>query len=150
MDDNLMSHLKEFYKLETFQVAYYKALVSSATDEYYSKAFEKLVKIEQGHADFFANKIDKANETVPTFQGSLFGLAGSLLGETVESTGQQNTSKLGVALEKKAIEKYRMLITECKEKNYILLRDNLMENLLDEEFHALWLADYMKKSPDKS
>lgn len=150
MDDQLLSRLKEFYKLETFQVAYYKAQVSSATDEYYSKAFEKLVKIEQGHADFFANKIKKANETVPTFQGSLFELAGSMLGETIESTGQLNTCKLGVALENKAIEKYQTFILECKEKKYSILHDNLMEYLLDEEFHTLWLADYMNNSQDQS
>lgn len=150
MDDNLISRLKEFYKLETFQVAYYEAQVSDATDEYYAKAFAKMVKIEQGHVDFFAGKIEKANETIPTFQGSLFELAGSLLGETVESTGQQNTCKLGILLENKAIEKYRAFISECKEENYTILQDNLMENLLDEEFHTLWLADYVKHNPDKS
>lgn len=150
MDDTLIFRLKEFYTLETFQVAYYKAQVSSAPDEYYSKAFEKMVKIEQTHADFFANKIEQANETFPTVMGSLFDIAGNLLGETVESTGQYYTCKLGIALENKAIETYRNFITESKEKKYGILYDNLMENLLDEEFHTLWLTDYMNNHPNKS
>lgn len=149
MDDKLISRLKEFYTLETFQVAFYKAQASSATDEYYGKAFEKMVKIKQGHADFFANKIDKANESVPTFVGTLFELAGNFLGETVESTGQLNTCKLGIALENKAIDKYQTFILECKENNYSILQDNLIEYLLDEEFHTLWLTDYMNNSPNE-
>lgn len=150
MDRNLIFRLKEFYILETFQVAFYKAQSSSATDEYYGKAFNKLVNIEKGHADFFANKIEKANETVPAFVGSVFELAGNLLGETVESTGQLNTCKLGIALENKAMEKYQAFILESKEKSYKILQDTLMEYLLDEEFHTLWLTDYMNNSPDQS
>lgn len=150
MDSNLMFRLKEFYILETFQVAFYKAQVSSATDDYYGKAFNKMVNIEQGHADFFANKIDKANESVPALVGSVFEFAGNLLGETVESTGQLNTCKLGIALENKAIEEYRTFILESKEKSYLILQDTLMEYLLDEEFHTLWLRDYLNNSPNKS
>lgn len=150
MDNKLIVSLKEFYVLETFQVAFYKAQVSSATDEYYGKAFEKMVNIEQGHADFFANKIEKAGETVPALVGSVFEFAGNLLGETVESTGQQNTCKLGIALENKAMEKYRTFILESKKKSYSILQDTLMEYLLDEEFHTLWLIDYMNNSTNKS
>ncbi|MHB8124603.1 MAG: demethoxyubiquinone hydroxylase family protein [Desulfitobacteriaceae bacterium] len=145
MNYKLISRLKEFYILETFQVAYYEAQLSSSTDEYYSNAFKKMVQIESGHADFFANKLDQAKVTVPVVVGSVFELAGSLLGETVESTGPYNTCKLGVALENKAMETYRSFISEAKDKNYSILRDTLMEYLLDEEFHTLWLRDYMKK-----
>jgi bacterioferritin len=148
MDDKLMFRLKEFYTLEVFQVAYYEAQVCSATDEYYRKAFEKLVRLEQGHADYFENMITQANETVPTFVGSIFQLAGNFLGETVESTGQYNTCKLGIALENRAMEMYREFILECKEKNYLIIHSSLMENLLDEEFHSLWLIDYMNKHPN--
>ncbi len=148
MDKKLIFRLKEFYTLETFQVAFYTAQVASATDEYYGRAFQKMVQIEQGHADFFANKIEQAKEIVPTFVGSLLQLAGNLVGETAESTGQHNTCKLGVALENKAMEAYRTFITESKTNNYSILEDTLMEYLLDEEFHSLWLRDYMNKHPD--
>ena len=148
MDNKLIFRLKEFYTLETFQVAFYEAQVASATDEYYGKAFQKMVQIEQGHADFFANKIDQAKEIVPTFVGSILQLAGNFVGEAAEFTGQHNTCKLGVALENKAIEAYRTFITESKNSNYSILQDTLMEYLLDEEFHTLWLRDYMTKHPD--
>ncbi|EGW41313.1 ferritin-like domain-containing protein [Desulfosporosinus sp. OT] len=147
MDDKFVSSLQSFYKLETFQVAFYKAQISTSTDEYYRKAFEKLVQIESGHVDFFAQVLDKAQLEIPTFAGSLFELAGGFLGEMVESTGPVNTCKLGVALENKAIEAYRAFIAESKNKNYSVIRDTLMEYLLDEEFHTLWLRDYMNNHP---
>ncbi len=147
MDNKLIFRLKEFYTLETLQVAFYKAQVASATDEYYGRAFQKLVQIEQGHVDFFANKLEQAKIDPPTIVGSLFQLAGSIIGEAAESTGQHNTCKLGAALENKATELYQTFITESKTNNYSILQDTLMENLLDEEFHALWLRDYMNKHP---
>lgn len=143
MDDKLIFRLKEFYTLETFQVAFYQAQVKTATDEYYCKAFERMVQIESAHADFFAQLLVKAQSEVPKFTGSLFELAGGFVGDFIGSTGQHNTCKLGVALENKAIKAYQTFITESKNKHYIELRDTLMEYLLDEEFHTLWLRDYM-------
>jgi len=147
MDDKFISSLQSFYKLEKFQVAFYKAQISTSTDEYYRKAFEKMVQIENSHVDFFAQVLDKAQLEIPTFSGSIFELAGGFVGEMVESTGPNKTCKLGVALENKAIEAYRTFITESKQKNYSTIRDTLMENLLDEEFHALWLRNYMNNHP---
>ena len=147
MDDKLIFRLKEFYTLETFQVAFYDAQANSATDEYYKKAFAKMVKIEQGHADYFANLIGRAKEGVPSLVGSIFQLAGKFVGETVESIGQHSTCKLGVALENEATKKYREFIQESKEKEYLNVRDTLFEYLLDEEFHTYWLRDYMNKHP---
>ena len=143
----MIFRLKEFYTLETFQVAFYEEQVSTSTDEYYSKAFEKMVQIESGHADYFAQLLDKAQIETPTFVGPLFELAGSFVGEIVGSIGPKYTCKLGVALENKAIKTYQTFIKESKDKNYSIIRDTLMEFRLDEEFHSLWLKDYMKKHP---
>lgn len=148
MDDKLISRLKEFYTLETFQVAFYKAQADSAANEYYGKAFQKLVNIEQGHADYYANLIERAGEVVPSFAGSVFKLAGDFIGESVEQIGQHDTFTLGVKFENKAIKKYRTFIKESKDKNYIEIRNTLMEFLLDEEFHALWLQEYAKHHPN--
>ncbi|MCO1601915.1 demethoxyubiquinone hydroxylase family protein [Desulfosporosinus nitroreducens] len=148
MDDKFISRLKEFYKLEKFQVAFYESQISTSTNEYYIKAFEKMIEIEKGHADFFAQVLDKANIEVPTITGSVFKLAGGFIGDMVGLTGASNTCKLGVALENKAIEAYRTFITESKDKHYSELRNTLMDYLLDEEFHTLWLKDYMKKHPN--
>ncbi|AFQ43254.1 demethoxyubiquinone hydroxylase family protein [Desulfosporosinus meridiei] len=147
MDDKLIFRLKEFYTLETFQVAFYESQVSSSTNEYYKKAFKKMVEIESGHADFFAQVLTKADIEVPTIIGSAFELAGGFLGDMVSLTGSDNTCKLGIALENKAMEAYRTFIDESKDKHYSELRNTLMDYLLDEEFHTLWLRDYMENHP---
>ena len=147
MDNKLIFRLKEFYTLENFQVAFYNAQLNSATDEYYKTAFERMVQIEQGHADYFADKIIQANEEVPSLVGSVFLTAGSLVGETLESIGKHNTCKFGVFLENRAMDMYRDFIHESNEKDYIKIKKTLMEYLLDEEFHTFWLRDYADKHP---
>ena len=148
MDNKLIFRFKEFYTLETFQVAFYNAQANSATDEYYKKAFEKMVQIEQGHADYFANIIDKAKKEVPSLVGSAFQIAGGIVGETVESIGRHSMCKLGVTLENEAMKMYREFIKESKEKKYEIIKDTLYEYLLDEEFHKYWLRDYINKHPN--
>jgi demethoxyubiquinone hydroxylase (CLK1/Coq7/Cat5 family) len=148
MDEKLISRLKEFYTLETFQVAYYQEQIESSTNEYYSKAFQKMVQIESGHAEFFAEQLDKANIELPDLAGSLFSIAGSFLGDMVGSTGPRYTCKVGVALENKAIKTYKSFIQESSHKNYSILSGTLMEYLLDEEFHTLWLQNYMENLPN--
>ena len=145
--DQYIFRIKEFYVLETFQVAYYKAQVESAENEYYAHVFDKMVKIAQGHVAFFAARIREAEETIPVITGTLFELAGSLLGETIESIGPKYTCKLGAALEKKAIKMYRTFIEEVMDNPHHSITDTLTDFLLDEEFHTLWLQDFMYKYP---
>jgi demethoxyubiquinone hydroxylase (CLK1/Coq7/Cat5 family) len=140
---NELAHkLKEFYLLETFQVTYYKAQLSEAKDEYYRKAFEKMVQIESGHADYFAQQLREQGIEPPQVTAPLFKIAGTLLGETVDLTGPYNTCRLGVALEHRAADTYRDFI--MKAWVHENLRDTLMDYLLDEEFHTLWMEDYMR------
>jgi bacterioferritin len=134
--------LKEFYTLETFQVRYYRAQLSAPQDEYYRKAFEKMVKIEAGHADYFAQKLTKEGLEIPPVVEPLFKVAGRLLGETAELSGPYNTCRLGVALENKAMEMYRDFIMRGWGDQE--LRDTLIDYLLDEEFHTLWMEGYMR------
>ena len=148
MDDKIIFSLKEFYILEKFQVALYQSQADSATDEYYKKAFSKMVAIEQGHADYFATMLKQANEKVPQIVGSVFDLTGELLGESVELLGRHHTCKLGAALESKAIKMYREFIRNANKKNLKDLKDTLIDYLLDEEFHTFWLVDYMNKHPN--
>ncbi len=147
MDKKFILRLKEFYTLETFQVAFYEAQVSSSTNEYETIAFEKMVKVEGFHLNFFAQILDKAKIGRPTFTGSLLALAGGYVGEEIPSIGSKHSCKLGVALENKAITTYLAFIEECMDKNYSDIRDTLMEFQLEEEFHTLWLKDYMRRKP---
>lgn len=126
---------------------YYKSQLSSNEDEYYRKAFAKMVQIEGGHADFFARALLAAGAAVPAITGSLFDIAGNIVGESAELTGPINTCKLGVALEKKAIAMYHKFINEAR--GDLALQDKLMEYLLYEEFHALWLSDYAHRLEHK-
>lgn len=140
--DELAYKLKEFYLLETFQVQYYRAQLSESKDEYYRKAFEKMVKIESIHAEYFAQKLREYGIEQPQIVDPVFKAAGRFLGEAAEFTGQYNTCRLGVALETKAMEMYRdFAIKAWKDSS---LRDTLMDYLIDEEFHTLWMQDYLR------
>lgn len=138
----LIYKLREFYLLEVFQVRYYTSQLSASQDEYYRKAFEKMVKIERGHADYFAQRLLEEGVDPPQAVEPLFKVAGRLLGESVELAGPYNTCRLGVALENKAMEMYRDFI--MKAWGDPGLRNTLMEYHLDEEFHTLWMRDYMR------
>lgn len=148
-NSKLINRLREFYVLERFQVVYYKSQWSSTTDEYYQKAFEKMVYIESAHANYFAQKLRENNVNVPKVISSIFEMGSRILGETVELTGPYNTCKLGVALEKRAMNMYKTFIEEAS--NDKELRDTLMGHLLEEEFHTLWMENYLKhhtKTPE--
>lgn len=134
--------LKEFYLLETFQVKYYKAQLSASQDEYYRRAFEKMVYVEMGHADYFLNKMLQEGVEPPQIVEPFLKVAGSVLGESAELTGPYNTCRVGIALENKAIEMYRDFI--IKGWGDPSLRDTLMGNLVDEEFHSLWMQNYIE------
>lgn len=142
-DKKIIDRIVAFYKLEEFQVAYYKAQVSSAEDYYYRKAFSKMVDIEGEHAKYFAKQLTQLGLEVPKVTGSLFTLAGTILGESVELTGSLNTCKLGVTLESHAITMYKTFIKESED--YPELNATLWEFLIDEEFHTLWMKDYLCK-----
>ena len=140
--DKIDQKLKEFYLLETFQVQYYQAQLSESRDVYYRKAFEKMVKIEAGHAEFFEQKLWERGIEKPPIIEPFYKAAGRLLGESIELAGRHNTLRLGVALENKAIESYRDFI--IKDWGDPSLRDTLLDYLIDEEFHTLWMQDFMK------
>jgi bacterioferritin len=142
-NNKLINRLLSFYKLEEFQVAYYKAQLSSSEGEYYRRVFSRMVDIESSHAEFFARKLKEMGMEVPKVSGSLFTLAGNILGETVELTGALNTCKLGVTLEKRAMQDYRNFIMETS--SYPEINNILWEFYIDEEFHTMWMEDYLKK-----
>ncbi len=141
MNSKFIYRLKEFYILETFQVAYYRSQLSTLTDEYHIQAFEKLITTEETHAQFFANLIGKANLELPSLTGTLFNFAAQILGESAESISKTNGLKLAVMLEKKAAATYRDFISEAK--TFPVIHHALMAYLLDEEFHILWLDNYV-------
>lgn len=148
MKDKISFRLKEFYILEKFQVKYYESQLSTAESEYYRKAFQKMMEIEQVHVDFFAQELISKDLDVPAVIGSLADMGGNFLGESVELTGPSKACKLGAALENRAIEMYQSFVMEAKDDVY--LKDKLMEFCLEEEFHSLWLQNYAWKLEHKT
>lgn len=140
MDKQIIHRLKHIYELEKFQIAYYTSQLSSTDDKYYLKAFTKMAKIEEDHAEFFAQKLAKADLEVPKVKGALAEIAGSFVGESLEFFGPQETCKLGITLANRALSAYQQLIEETKGEPE--LQNKLMEFLLDQQFHALWLHNY--------
>jgi len=133
--------------LEKFQIAFYQSQLSSTKDRFYYKAFRKIVYTEKKHAGFFAKKLAESDIQIPQVGGTLAELGGSIIGESVEITGPVNTCKIGVALENKTLSAYHKLIDDVREEPGF--RDKLLEFLLEEEFHALWLQDYAKRLKER-
>lgn len=144
MNNQTIQRLKQLYELENFQITYYTSLLSTPEDKLYRKALSKIIHTKKKHKDFLAELFLHSDIPVPKIVGTLANLAGSLIGESLEFTGQDNSRKVGFVLEKKAHHVYNELIsdTELDPK----LQDNLMNFLLDEEFHALWLQNYLQRS----
>jgi bacterioferritin (cytochrome b1) len=70
-------------------------------------------------------------------------MAGRILGESIEATGPIQTCRLGIALETRAMKMYRKFIMNAWVSKE--LRNTLLEYLLDEEFHTLWMKDYLRQ-----
>lgn len=143
MKEQIIHSLRHLYELEKFQISFYMSQLSSTENQYYHNAFTKIVQTEREHASFFARKLAQADIPIPQVGGTLAEIAGSLVGESAEIAGPVNTCKLGVVLENRTLGEYHKLIHAIKGDS--VLRDQLMEFVLDEEFHALWLQDYAKR-----
>ena len=50
---NLVTRVKEFYLLETFQLALYSSQIASLENEYIEKAYERILELERHHVDFY-------------------------------------------------------------------------------------------------
>jgi rubrerythrin len=145
--EEIIDLLKHLYELEKFQLSYYTSQLSSTEDGFYHKAFLTMAETENKHVGFFVAKLKDAGHELPKVGGTLAEIAGSILGESLELAGPANACKVGVALENKALLAYHQLLPEIKEDREF--RDHLLEFLLEEEFHTLWLQDYAKRLAQK-
>ncbi|PKM81907.1 MAG: ubiquinone biosynthesis protein [Firmicutes bacterium HGW-Firmicutes-14] len=140
---NIILRLKEFYLLEMFQLTLYESQLSSIQNEYIEHAYERMVELERHHVDFYKKILNQFGEDVPKVFGGLTSLAGHFLGGfTLDLTTAENRYKLGIAVENKAIEMYRVFIMETWE--YPEIRKRAFHNMVDEEFHLLWYKDNLK------
>ncbi len=147
MEEHTINSMKKLYELEKFQIAYYMSQLSSTKDPFYHLAFNRMAQTGREHADFFAHILARADIPLPKVGGTLAELAGSILGESLELAGPENTCKVGIILTKKTLTAYHELIHGVKDNKK--LSHKLLDLLLDQEFHALWLQDYAKRLNDK-
>lgn len=128
-------------------INYFISQQSSDQEKFYHLAFAKIVETKKHHAKFFAHLLARADIPLPKVGGTLAEFAGSIVGESLELAGQVSTCKMGVALENKTLTAYHELIREVESDQE--LTEKLMEFLLEEEFHTLWLQDYAKRLKQK-
>ncbi|HEX3047436.1 MAG TPA: ferritin-like domain-containing protein [Bacillota bacterium] len=141
--EQLTFKLREFYLLEVFQVQLYNAQVKSFPDEYNAVAFEKMAKIEQGHVNYYAGKMQEYGISKPEIADDVFSFAGFVTAKTLDLLSFKERYQLAVTLETKAIKMYHDFI-EMTEADHEL-RKMLWEYLIDEEFHKFWCKANLSK-----
>jgi len=141
---DLILRLKEFYVLEMFQLTVYESQKADLQNEYIEHGYERIIELERHHVDYFKSKLEELGHQVPKLAGGLTSLAGRFLGGVaLDLTTAEDHYKMGMAVENKAIEMYRVLIMETWEDHPDICK-RLWHNMIDEEFHLLWFKDNHK------
>ena len=140
MNKQIIGQLKQIYELEKFQINYYLSQISSTQNSILDKALSKIIQTDKDHTDFFVHTFADKNIELPKIASTLADIAGSIIGESMELTGQSNTCKIGVALEEKVLSAYYELIKENDLESK--LQDILIDFKQDKEIHMLWLQHY--------
>ena len=148
MNKQIIGQLKRVYELEKFLINYYTSQISSTQESILDKALSKIIQTDKEHTDFFVHIFAEASIEIPKFASTIADIAGSIVGESMELTGQANTCKIGVALEEKVLSAYYELIKENDLESK--LQDKLIDFKLDKEFHMLWLQHYAQYLKNRS
>ena len=141
--EQLTVKLHEFYLLEVFQVQLYQAQVNSFPDEYNARAFAKMAEIEQGHVDYYAERMREYSIGIPEVADDVFSFAGFVTAKTLDLLSLKERYQLGVTLESKAITMYHDFIKMADGDQP--LQKMLWYYLIDEEFHKFWCKANLKK-----
>lgn len=144
--ENLLAKLNWFYSLELNQVDLYMAQSKRCEDQYTSLAFERIAFIEQQHVDNIAEKIKEMGEQ-PTKLGDVISpIVGSITGSILALSGLENTLKVNILLEQKAMSDYEKLIQQLKKETQSgELLKILQFNHVDENLHTAWFIEELQK-----
>lgn len=153
--DQLITKLNWFYSLELNQVDWYISQSKAFTGTYSSRVLERVVQIEQQHANNIEASIRRLGQT-PTILGDVISpILGSVAGKTISLTGLSNTFKVNILLERKAMRDYSDLIIHIRETGLhkmselkeirtptgvLSLIEILRRNYIDEDLHTSWFA----------
>lgn len=142
MNKLIIGKIKRLYELEKFQLNYYLSQISPKRDTILDKALGKIIESSREHTDYFIHIFTEQRIEIPKIAGTIADIAGSIVGESMELTGQANTCKIGSALEEKVLNVYYELIDEKDLDSK--LKDKLINFKIDKEFHMLWLQHYAR------
>lgn len=95
MNKQIIMQLKRIYELEIFQINYYISQISSTQDNILNKTLSKIVETDKQHTHYFVQIFKEANVEIPKIASTIADMAGSIIGESTEFTGQVNTCKIG-------------------------------------------------------
>lgn len=138
--EELLRTLNWFYTLELNQVRMYSNQREQTDDPHLARAFKKFAELEQGHVERIRELIENQGET-PFLVGEVAGkITGSIAGHLAEFTDWNRTLEFNISLEKKAISDYKDLAEKVSDEE---IREVLLDNMLEEELHAVWMADYI-------
>lgn len=146
MDEReILSKLNWFYSLELNQVDLYHSQSKAFQGSYHSRVFERIAYIEQQHADDIGAKIKELGGKPSPLRDLIAPILGSIEGILLPIAGLENTLKVNILLEQKAMQDYDNLIKSIELKQNQDLLNLLKDNYVDEDLHMVWFRDYLEK-----
>lgn len=141
--EELLSKLNWFFSLELNQVDQYNSQSHAFRKDYSGLVFKRISYIEQQHVDNIAEKIKELGGSPSKLGDVLSPIIGSLAGKIFSFTGLEETLKINIMIEQKAMKDYKQLIqavrrTEQQDSELIKI---LEYNLIDEGLHTAWFKD---------
>lgn len=145
--EQLILKLNWFYTLELNQVDLYLSQSQTFKDAYLGLAFERIAYIEQQHVENIAEKIRELGGQ-PTKLGDILApLIGKVAGKLLSLSGAENTLKINICIEERAIQDYYNLINSLeKGHQHKELLQVLKHNLVDEDLHIAWFTNQLNST----
>lgn len=138
----LLRTLNWFYTLEVNQVRMYSSQSEQADDPRLARALKKFAEIEQGHVENIREVIENLGQTASIVGEAAGKISGTITGHLPDFTDWDKTLEFNVSLEKRAISDYKNLAAKVDDEG---IRELLLNNMLDEELHTVWMEDYIIK-----
>lgn len=131
----------EFYRSQ------YRAVIRGLGDEHLATGLKRAMNIEQEHVSKISEKIREMGRN-PNPLSRVGLLVGEAAGAVAGQACALDILKANVWVEQKAIDHYLRALNQVDDRE---LKTLLMENLVDEEFHAAWAQEKVEQilQPDE-
>lgn len=138
--DQLIDRLNWFYSLELNQVDLYTSQSASFKDYYTGLVFERISHIEQQHVRNLAALIKELGGIPSPIGDVVSPILGNIAGKLISLTGLDDTLKMNIIIEQKAMKDYKEMIHALKQDRAHSpeLLQRLEYNFIDESLHTEW------------